>query len=320
MFLGVRIAATSLWASPEVVTVEQASVEVGRSPGWIRRRLGVEQRARFHGLPEVQAAHAARPILERHGTPDLLLNASATPRQLIPDTAVFVARELGLDGIPAYSIHATCLSFVVALRHAAALVAAGLHRRVLVVSSEFSTGQVDPSEPESAALLGDGAAAALVTAPEGDEGLLAWVMHTHPAGAEFTEYRGAGVAHPPSDPRTTLADNRFHMNGPAIYRMARKRVADLLDEVRDLTGLSPGDFDLVVPHQASGNALASLPRYGFDPDRVVDIVGEYGNCIAASIPMALAHADARGRISRGDTVLLLGTGAGLSVAAAVLRW
>ena len=75
-----------------------------------------------------------------------------------------------------------------------------------------------------------------------------------------------------------------------------------------------------IPDQASGNALASLPRYGFDPDRVVDIVGEYGNCIAASIPMALAHADARGRISRGDTVLLLGTGAGLSVAAAVLRW
>jgi len=320
LLFAARIAATSLWASPKIVTARDAAAEVGRSTEWIRTRLGVEQRHRFDGLPDVQAAEAARPLLLAHGPPDLLLNASATPRQLIPDTAVFVARELGLDGIPAYTIHATCLSFLVALRHACALVAAGVHQRVLIVSSEISSRSLDPSEPESAALLGDGAAAAVVEPAQDTEGLLAWVMHTHPAGAEFTEYRGAGVRCPPGDPRTTDDDNRFHMQGPRIYRMARKRVADLLAELELRTGLGPADVDLVVPHQASGNALASLPRYGIAPDKIVDIVGQYGNCIAASIPMALAHAAAEGRVKRGDRVLLLGTGAGLSVGGAILEW
>ena len=80
------------------------------------------------------------------------------------------------------------------------------------------------------------------------------------------------------------------------------------------------DIDMVVPHQASGPALQVLQRFGFPEDRIQDIVGEYGNCVAASLPMALASADAEGRIRRGDRILLLGTGAGLSVAAAVLRW
>lgn len=317
-----RIAGVSHWVSPDVVSITEASERVGRSPEWIRTRLGVESRHRFRGLPDEQGALAARPLLEAHGPPDLVLSAAATPRQLLPDTAVFIARELGLSGIPAYSMHATCLSFLVGLRHAMMLVEHGVHDRVLIVSSEIASHSLDPSEPESAALIGDGAAAAMVVAaPDGPATTLrAFVHRTWPEGADLTEYRGAGVRCPPGDPTTTDSDNRFHMRGPAIYRMARKKVAAVLDEVEALTGVAPGDVDLLVPHQASGNALASLSRYGFREDRVVDVVARFGNCIAASIPMALSVALEEGRITRGDTVLLLGTGAGLSVGAALLRW
>lgn len=319
MELPVRIAKTAMWAAPRVVTAAEASAEVGRSERWIIERTGVRERRRFDGLPEVQAAEAARPLLA-DAPVDLILNASATPRQLIPDTAVFVARELGLDGVPAYSIHATCLSFLVALRHAAALVSSGLHHRVLVVSSEIASRSLDPAQPESAALLGDGAAAAIVESGAPDQGILAWRMHTYPEGAHLTEFAGAGMRQHPNDPTTTADHNRFHMNGPRIYRAARKRVGELLDELWQATGYTAADIDLVVPHQASGNGLASLQKYGFEADRVVDILGSYGNCIAASIPMALAHADADGRLERGRLVLLLGTGAGLSVGGALLRW
>jgi 3-oxoacyl-[acyl-carrier-protein] synthase-3 len=84
--------------------------------------------------------------------------------------------------------------------------------------------------------------------------------------------------------------------------------------------MEPGDVDWVVPHQASGPALATLPRFGFRADRVVDIVETYGNCIAASVPMALHTLVQSGRLERGQTVLMLGTGAGLSVASAILRY
>lgn len=319
--LRARVTRTSAWTSPEVQTADEVGAWIGRSADWIRSRTGVDRRHVWTGDPAVQAAHAARPLLES-GPVDLIVNASLTPRQLIPDTSVFVARELGLEGTPSFSVHATCLSFVVGLQVAALHVHAGLARRVLLVSSEVASPSRDPEQPESAALLGDGAAAALIEATPPGQGscILDHVMHTFPSGAELTEFRGAGVMHHPNDPDTTAQDNLFQMQGPRIYRHARRRVGELLDELWARNDLSPDRVDLVVPHQASGHGLAALSRYGFREDRIVDILAEYGNCIAASVPMALAHAEARGRLKRGDTVLLVGTGAGLSVAGTLLVW
>ena len=94
----------------------------------------------------------------------------------------------------------------------------------------------------------------------------------------------------------------------------------MVDELLSSAGLSQKDIDLVVPHQASGPALDALGRMGFESDRVVNLVDKIGNCIAASLPMALATAEAEGRMKRGDRILLLGTGAGLSVGGAIIRW
>ncbi len=318
--LRARVEATAWWVSETRETAEDLAPRIGRSADWIRRRTGVSTRRIFQGDTAEQAARACRPLLEG-GPPDLLINASLTPRQLIPDTSVFVARALGLSGLPCFSVHATCLSFLVGLRLAATLVHTGQHHRVLVVSSEVASVSRDLSQPESAALLGDGAAAAMIVpARAGGSALLAHAMHTFPDGAELTEFRGAGVVRHPNDPSTTPADNRFQMQGARIYRRARKAVGALLDGLLDQAGLRPDDLDLIVPHQASRHGLDALPRYGLPADRIVDILAEHGNCVAASIPMALAHAVETGRLHRGDRVLLVGTGAGLSVAGAVLRW
>ena len=321
MALNARIVSTAMWVSPTVETSKELAPRVGRTAGWIERRTGVRSRHVFGGDPAVQAAAAARLALGDE-PPDLVINASLTPRQLIPDTAAFVARELGLDGVPAFSVHATCLSFLVSLRLAATLVHTGAHRRILVVSSEVASVSRDFGQPESAALLGDGAGAAVVEATPAGQGsaLLAYRMRTFPEGAELTEFRGAGVMKHPNDPATVPGDNLFNMQGARIYRLARRRVGELLDELWAETGLGPDDIDLVVPHQASGHGLAALPRYGLAEDRIVNILADHGNCIAASIPMALAHAQAHGRLERGHRVLLVGTGAGLSVGGAILRW
>jgi 3-oxoacyl-[acyl-carrier-protein] synthase-3 len=110
------------------------------------------------------------------------------------------------------------------------------------------------------------------------------------------------------------------MNGPAIYRRAFRHVETLLEALLTDAGMTTSEIDWVIPHQASGPALAALERLGFEASRVVNIVGEYGNCIAASIPMALAYADAAGQLTRGQKLLFLGTGAGLSVGGAVVTW
>jgi len=320
--LRVKVASTAFYAPPRVETAAELAPRIGRSEDWIVTRTGVRERRIAEEPVEVMAARVARAALQSGPAPDLILNASASVRQLLPDNSVFIQRELGLEGIPSYSIHATCLSFLVALHNAAALVAAGAYRRVLVVSAEHSTSNRNLAEPESAALVGDGAAAAVLEpTPKGEaSAMVGWRMTTWPKGAELTEVRGYGARLPPNDPRTRPEDYLFAMDGPGVYKMARRRVLELVQALLTENGLTVGDVDWVVPHQASGPGLALLPRLGFPEERIVNIVGEYGNCVAASIPMALAHLATNGRVQRGDRVLLLGTGAGLSVAGALLRW
>ena len=317
-----NIAGSALYAPERVETAEELAPRVGRSADWIRDQAGVAERRVADESMASMGAKAAREALGAGPPPDLILNASLTPVQLIPDSSVFIQQALGLSGIPSFSIHATCLSFLVALHQAVALLAAGSYRRILIVSAEQGTVCRDFDNPESAVLIGDGAAAVVVErGTEGERSAwLGWEMATWPEGAALAELRGCGTRRHPNDPATRPADNLFTMRGAGLYRLALRGTRQVTRALLERSGLTPADVDLVVPHQPSGPALALLPHLGFDADRVIDIVGSYGNCIAASLPMALAHAHAAGRLRRGDTVLLLGTGAGLSVAGALVRW
>lgn len=318
-----KIVATAFHAPPTIETSGELASKIGRSDDWILSRTGIRKRRIADEPVEVLAARVARAALAAGPAPDLILNASTTARQLIPDTSVFVQDQLGLEGIPSFSIHATCLSFLVALNTSVSLVASGAYRRVLVVSAELGSRARNMREPESAALLGDGAAAAIVEpTPENEtSALLGWRMTTWPKGAALSELPGGGMRCHPNDPATRPEHNLFTMNGPRLFKMARQPVMALVHDLLDQCGLRMDEVNLVVPHQASGPALEVLSKWlGVENERLVNIVADYGNCIAASIPMALAHADSAGRLRRGDRVLLLGTGAGLSVAGALLRW
>ncbi|MEQ1506119.1 MAG: ketoacyl-ACP synthase III [Myxococcota bacterium] len=294
---------------------------IGRTAGWITDRTGVAVR---HVADESMASMAARVGHEVLGDerPDLILNASLTPIQLIPDSSVFVQQALGFEGIPSYTVHATCLSFAVGLQSAGALIQAGAYRRILLVSSEQGTPWRDLTEPESAALIGDGAAAALLEpAVDGDDtGLLGFAMGTWPDGADYAEFRGCGTRQRPEDPTTRPEHYKFRMRGPRVWRLALRHADAILDRAFAEAGMSRDAIDVIVPHQASGPMLDLFPQFGFDDRKVVKIIADTGNCIAASLPMALHTAIATERLRRGQTALLFGTGAGLSMAAAIVRY
>jgi 3-oxoacyl-[acyl-carrier-protein] synthase-3 len=317
-----KVVGTGMYVPPKVETAKEVGLKIERSEKWVIEHTGVFHRHIAEEPMEEMAAHAARDALGDGPKPDLILNASTTPRQLIPDSSVFIQQAMGLDGICSYTIHATCMSFLVALHVASSFVDAGTYQRILVVSSEVGSIARNYNESESAALFGDGAAAAVIEpTPKGeDSALLIWRMNTWPKGAHLSEIRGGGIRCFPNDPRTTKEDNLFHMDGPGVYKMARRRVAVFLQNILRKTNISLDELDLIVPHQPSEAALNSLPRYGFASHKIVNIIAEYGNCIAASMPMALAVANKNGIIHRGDRIALLGIGAGLSVAGAILRW
>jgi 3-oxoacyl-[acyl-carrier-protein] synthase III len=319
----VKIVSTGIYIPPKVQTSAELSRLIGRSKNWIISRTGVVNRHIAEEPMDVMGAKAARDALQDGPPPDCIINASTTPLQLIPDSSVFIQKELVLNGIPSWSVQATCLSFVVALNSAAALIQTGIYKRILIVSAEAGTPWRDLNEPESAALFGDGAAAVVVEpTPEGEESCLCdWVMTTWPEGADSTEFRGAGTRRPPFIcEETRPEDYCFHMKGPKIFRFAIPRAKEAMEVIFKRNNLEVKDIDRLILHQASGKAIEQYVKYGFERERVEKNLDEYGNCISASIPMSLALSDRKGRLKRGDTILIGGTGAGLSVAFALLRW
>lgn len=254
-------------------------------------------------------------------------------------TAALVHARLGLQdsGIPAYDMGATCLSFIAAMDHASLKIAAGQARRVLIVSADIASVGLDWSRPEAAAIFGDGAAAVVLgrSAPSGEfemdgaggggdaaqSGLLSLQLETWSEGRDACVLAAGGTRVNPARQGGIAPDEAlFRMDGQAAFRVAARRLPRFLARLLASAGVSRDDIDVVVPHQASAQALDhARALIGFCKARTVDIFATHGNQIATSIPTALHHAVTDGRLAPGQIALLIGTSAGISIGGAVLR-
>ena len=319
----VKVTGVGLYLPPKIETAEDIAPKIGKPVDWIIKKSGVSERRVSEIDVDQMGAMAGKEALGKGGKPDLIINASGVPKQTIPDTSTFYQRELGFEGIPSFSVHCTCLSFITALNTAASLIHSRSYNRILIISSDRGTRGRNFDEPESASLLGDGAAAVVMEQSLANESceLIYFDMKTFPSCANLTEVRGGGTNKHPQDPKTTLADNLFTMDGPAVYKIARKEVYRMMLKTMKATGFKREDVDWVIPHQASGKAVdAYISTGGFAKEKVVSIISEFGNCVAASVPMAFATAVQDGRIKRGDLLLFIGIGAGLSAACALIKY
>ena len=319
----VKITGTGYYLPETIETAKELAPKINKSTDWIISRTGVKERRISDIDVDKMGAIAARRALADGDIPDLILNASGVGKQVIPDTSVFFQKELGFNGIPSFTIHATCLSFLVALNTAATFISQRTYKRILIISSDRGTRGRNFNQPESAALLGDAAAAIIVEPSSENETseLIHFSMKTWPEGSNLTEVRGGGTNLHPQDSKTTIDDNLFSMNGPMIYKMARKKVYDIIKEDLRKNDFTPSDIDLLIPHQASNLAVKAYSKYGgFKEDRVVNILAKTGNCVASSLPLALAISIDKKNVKRGDLIYFVGTGAGLSAASILLRY
>ncbi len=249
---------------------------------------------------------------------DLVLGASGLPYQALPTTAPLIMRGLGLieGSAEAHDINSTCLSFVTALDIAAARIALGHANTVLIVSSEVASRALPwANQPDVAALFGDGAAAAVVTASEPQSAAICGrLMRTYPSGYEASSIVAGGTRiNYHSDPKAFAENAFFRMDGAALFKLTHRHFPAFVQDLLQMSGWSEKDVDLIVPHQASPLALEHMVKAtGLASDKVVNIAADFGNQVAASIPTALDIARRDGRISDGMRVLLLGTSAGVS--------
>lgn len=327
--LPVRIAGTGYYLPERRVTNGELEERLGIPEGWVERATGVRERRYSSGETSVDMAVAScRAALETSGVGledvDAIVGASTAPHQAIPCTAALVGRALGApDGKSAcWDVNATCLSFLFALQSVAHLVYAGVYRNVLLFSSELTSLSLNPKERESAVLFGDAAAAVLIRRSAPGESSAVWHSHlaTYSSGADLTQIVGGGTAHHPNHPSTTPEMNLFAMKGPAIFKMGARMLTPFLDDFFRSIELDRSQFDAVVPHQASRHAIEMLTKNGFRDEQLVMNIATRGNCIAASIPLALAEAVESGRIQRGHNIILVGSGAGFTLGATALTY
>ncbi len=333
----VTIRATGRFAPPNIVHSTALDARLGLAPGTLEALAKVKTRryASERETSTYMAAQAARDALTRADmTPsdlDCIVSVSGVNQQPIPSNAALIQEHLGLSRLPSFDVNATCLSYIVGLDLIAPHVASGRYTSVLLVASDKASTGINDNQHESAALFGDGAAATILTrstdaTEHTGSRLIAARLETYPEGAHWTEIRGGGNQRPAS--RYTLADDadfKFDMDGRKVFRLAYERIDGFLDSLFAAVGTTFRDalpsIAAVVPHQSSPRSLRILQRkLGIPDEKFVNVTEEYGNMVAASLPFALDHAIRSRTIERGQTILLMGAGAGMSFGGMLLEY
>jgi 3-oxoacyl-[acyl-carrier-protein] synthase-3 len=307
------IAAIAMATPSRVVDNAAIAAHLDVQEEWIESRTGiVERRHAVAGerLVDLAASAGLRALRRARLEPDevdLVVVATTTPDDQLPNAAPLVAHALGIPAAGAFDLGAACTGFVAALGAAAGQVESGRSRTALVVGADLMSRVVDRGDRNTSVLFGDGAGAAVVTAAAGHGRIGPSVLHSDGSAADL-------VAIP-------RAEGVVRMHGQDTFRRAVTCLSEASVEATELAGIGLADIDLFVFHQANGRILRAVgDRLGLEQDRVVDCIARYGNTSAATVPIALCEAGAEGRLFPGARVLVGAFGSGLTWGATVVEW
>jgi 3-oxoacyl-[acyl-carrier-protein] synthase III len=309
---GAGIAAIAAELPPRVVENEEIGGPLGLDSQWISSRTGVRRRRRVsdgESLVELSARAGERALSLAKVDPaeiDLVLVATFTADDLQPHAAPLVAARMGAGSAGAADLGAACTGFLSGLSLAAAQLEAKRARAAVVIGADLMSRVTDYTDRRTAGLFGDGAGAAVLV-PGGPGRVGEIVLRSDGARAEFI--------------RASNEERLVRMDGRATFRAAVAAMSDVTMEVLSDAGLALDEIDLFVYHQANSRIIAAVgERLALPSDRVIDSIAEYGNTSAASIPIALADAAAKGLLTRGSRILLSAFGAGLTWGAGIVEW
>ncbi|WP_067964299.1 beta-ketoacyl-ACP synthase III [Nocardiopsis trehalosi] len=307
---GARVVALGEYQPSNVVTNDDLAERVDTSDEWIRSRVGIRER-RIAGPEETvvsMAVAAGGKALAAGGVSpddiDLVIVATCTQTDQIPNAAASVAARLGIRAPGAFDVNAACAGFCYALGVASDAVRGGSARNVLVIGSEKLSEWVDWDDRSTCVIFADGAGAAVVSAADTPGiGPVVWGSSGERAEKIF------------------LRENKYlYQDGQAVFRWTTTELADVALEALRRAGVAPTELTAFVPHQANLRIIEAIARKLGAPQAIIarDIVTA-GNTSSASVPLALSRMVGRGELPSGSTVLTLGFGAGLTYAAQVLQ-
>ena len=307
---GVRGAVFTGWGTAlghKTVTNDDLAQSMDTNDAWIRERTGIERR-HIGGSTAELSITSGRAALAMSGLDptaiDALVLSTTTPDRTVPATSATVQNALGLK-CGAFDVNAACSGFVYALVTAHGLIAMGAEK-VLLIGTDTLARITDWTDRNTAVLFADGSGAAVLEHTQSPGHLLGWDLDADGSAEEFL-YCDLG--------------GNIQMNGKEVFRRAVRIMVDSAQKSMAHAGVTANDIALVVPHQANIRIIqAACERLDIPMDRAAVVIAETANTSSASIPLALFDAADKGRLAPGDLVLMVGFGAGMTAASAIIEW
>jgi len=318
-----------------LVTNDDLAKMMDTTDEWIRQRTGIEQRywvpEDLEVGPSDLGAEAAEIALEKAGWKpediDLIIFATLSPDLYFPGSGCLLQHKLGLTTTPALDIRQQCSGFFYGLATADAFIKSNQANRVLFVGAEIHSRGLDKSSEgrDVTVIFGDGGGAICLEGVETDEsrGILASALHAQGEFSRSLMIEAPTFRHAPFIDEEMLQQGRHwpKMDGRSVFKHAVRRLPEVATEVLEKAELQIDDIDLVIPHQANLRInQAFMKAMDIDPKKLVSNIHKYGNTTAASIPIALDETIEAQKVQKGDTILFLGLGAGLTWGSLIYRF
>lgn len=311
----------------KVVSNQDLEKIVDTSDEWIASRTGIRQRrvttseeasSDLAYLASLKALEQAKLEAEQL---DLIVVATTTPDMFFPSTACVLQERLGASKAAAFDLSAACAGFSYGVATAAQFVQTGLYNYVLVVGVDVLTKALDWEDRNTCVLFGDGAGAVVLAPVEKGYGFLSFELGADGTGGDLLKIPGGGFRIPASAQSLSNREHFIKMNGREVFKFAVRVMEQASESVIEKAGLSIADVDWLIPHQANLRIIeAARKRLQLREEQVVINLDRYGNMSSASIPVALDEAHREQRFKKGDIMVLVGFGAGLTWGGSVLRW
>ncbi len=309
-----------------VMTNDDLARIVDTNDEWIRERTGIAER-RIAGDDDTTTSMAYKAALEALRVADcdparveLIIVATMTPDRVMPSTASSVQDMLGVKGAAAFDLGAACAGFVYAFSIASQLVSSGAYNNALVIGAEAMSHMLDWNDRATCVLFGDGAGAFYLEADEQPGGLLSFDLGSDGSGGDLLTGPMVGNSYKPLC-GPDLKAHSLEMNGRAVFRFATRIMGRAADAAIEKAGLTRESINLFIPHQANIRIIEAAAKHLALPmEKVYVNIHRYGNTSAASIPLAFCEAVEEGRLRKGDNVVVVGFGGGLTWGAAVVKW
>ncbi len=331
-----KISGLGMYVPENVVTNNDLSKIMDTSDEWITERTGIKERRHIKkgdgNSTSKMGVKAAKIAIERSGIDkdeiDLIIFATLSPDYYFPGGGVLVQEELQIKTCPAMDIRNQCSGFIYSIATADQFIKSGMYKNILVIGSENHSGGLDFTTRGRAVtvIFGDGAGAAVISREKDlTKGILS--SHLYSEGKFAKELALIG-------PNTNRWVNKIikdndpddisyypHMNGQLVFKNAVTRFSEVIMEGLNKNGLSPGQIDMLIPHQANLRISQFIQKkFRLSDDKVYNNIQKYGNTTAGSIPIALTEAWQKGKIKSGDLIVLAAFGSGFTWGSTIIRW